>query len=184
MANWPPLYTTTLSSVAQLPLAKKDPVPDSEDAETTVINNYYETNETTVIGQSSVVWQQRQVGEYSRFHPSNQSGIISDTYIEFWDDSSTPQWRIVIDGVLEYALGRTGMFIENMIANTAAGAGNVHVDTSGFFYLSTLDLHGSGSPEGAVTAPVGALYRRTDGGASTTLYVKESGAGNTGWVAK
>jgi len=43
---------------------------------------------------------------------------------------------------------------------------------------------GSGSPEGVYTAPVGSLWTRTDGGASTTLYVKESGTGNTGWVAK
>ena len=43
---------------------------------------------------------------------------------------------------------------------------------------------GSGTPESAVTAPVGSLFLRTDGGASTTLYVKESGAGDTGWVAK
>lgn len=43
---------------------------------------------------------------------------------------------------------------------------------------------GNGSPEGVVTATVGSLYMRTDGGAGTTLYVKESGAGNTGWVAK
>ena len=43
---------------------------------------------------------------------------------------------------------------------------------------------GTGSPESAKTAPVGSLYTRTDGGASTTLYVKESGAGNTGWIAK
>lgn len=42
---------------------------------------------------------------------------------------------------------------------------------------------GSGAPEGAVTAVVGSLWSRTDGGASTTLYVKESGAGNTGWKA-
>ena len=43
---------------------------------------------------------------------------------------------------------------------------------------------GTGTPEGAVTAPVGSLFTRTDGGASTTLYVKESGTGNTGWAAK
>ncbi len=43
---------------------------------------------------------------------------------------------------------------------------------------------GSGTPESAVTADVGSLFTRTDGGASTTLYVKESGTGNTGWVAK
>lgn len=43
---------------------------------------------------------------------------------------------------------------------------------------------GSGSPEGVVTAPVGCIYSRTDGGAGTSMYVKESGTGNTGWVAK
>lgn len=43
---------------------------------------------------------------------------------------------------------------------------------------------GSGSPEGVFTAIVGSLFLRTDGGAGTTLYVKESGIGNTGWVAK
>ena len=43
---------------------------------------------------------------------------------------------------------------------------------------------GSGSPAGAVSAPVGSLYLRTDGGANTTLYIKESGTGSLGWVAK
>jgi hypothetical protein len=43
---------------------------------------------------------------------------------------------------------------------------------------------GTGSPEAVVTAPRGSLYLRTDGGAGTTLYVKESGTGNTGWIAK
>lgn len=43
---------------------------------------------------------------------------------------------------------------------------------------------GTGSPEGVVTAAVGSIFTRTDGGAATSLYVKESGSGNTGWVAK
>ena len=44
---------------------------------------------------------------------------------------------------------------------------------------------GSGSPEGVVTANIGCQYVDTDGGASVTLYVKESGTGSkTGWVAK
>lgn len=43
---------------------------------------------------------------------------------------------------------------------------------------------GTGTPEGALGAPVGSLFLRTDGGAGTSLYVKQSGAGNTGWVAK
>jgi hypothetical protein len=43
---------------------------------------------------------------------------------------------------------------------------------------------GTGDPEGVVTANVGALFLRSDGGASTTLWVKESGSGSTGWVGK
>lgn len=44
---------------------------------------------------------------------------------------------------------------------------------------------GTGSPETIVTAGIGALFLRTDGGAGTTLYVKESGVGtNTGWIGK
>lgn len=52
-------------------------------------------------------------------------------------------------------------------------------------YTSTVgDFYGSGSPEGVITASVGSTYRRTDGGANTSFYVKETGSGNTGWVAK
>lgn len=41
---------------------------------------------------------------------------------------------------------------------------------------------GYGSPEGVVTADVGTLYRRLDGGAGTILYAKNTGmATNTGW---
>jgi hypothetical protein len=47
-----------------------------------------------------------------------------------------------------------------------------------------LIFSGTGTPEGAVTAGIGATFHRTDGGAGTSFYVKESGAGNTGWVAK
>ena len=58
-------------------------------------------------------------------------------------------------------------------------------DDSAFAGVQSLYIRfGSGSPEGAVTAPVGAIYSRTDGGAGTSFYVKESGTGNTGWVAK
>jgi hypothetical protein len=42
-------------------------------------------------------------------------------------------------------------------------------------------LSGSGAPN--VAAPVGSTYSRTDGGASTSFYVKETGTGTSGWVA-
>lgn len=50
--------------------------------------------------------------------------------------------------------------------------------------FSPMFASGAGSPEGVVTAVVGSVWTRTDGGAGTTLYVKQSGTGNTGWVAK
>jgi len=58
-------------------------------------------------------------------------------------------------------------------------------DDSAFTFIEDLYRRaGSGTPEGAVTAPIGAVYHRTDGGAGTSFYVKESGTGNTGWIAK
>lgn len=43
---------------------------------------------------------------------------------------------------------------------------------------------GMGSPENVVAAPVGSLFLRTNGGAGSTLYVKEANATAVGWVAK
>lgn len=45
-------------------------------------------------------------------------------------------------------------------------------------------LSGSGSPAGVISAPIGAMYLRIDGATGSTLYVKEAGAGNSGWTAK
>ena len=59
------------------------------------------------------------------------------------------------------------------------------VATAGIYLnTSTRIISGTGSPAGAISAPVGSLYLRTDGGANTTLYVKESGTGTSGWAAK
>ena len=45
-------------------------------------------------------------------------------------------------------------------------------------------INGTGSPEGSVTAPAGSMYLNSSAGTGTTLYIKESGSGNTGWIAK
>jgi hypothetical protein len=50
--------------------------------------------------------------------------------------------------------------------------------------ITTYFMHGNGTPEGAVTAPVGSIYLNFAGGAGTTFYIKESGTGDTGWVGK
>jgi hypothetical protein len=55
-----------------------------------------------------------------------------------------------------------------------------------FFGLGTVRgiYGGAGAPEGVVTASPGSMYLNQSGGGGTTLYIKESGTGNTGWVAK
>jgi hypothetical protein len=90
-------------------------------------------------------------------------------------------------------LGRStaGTGTVELVTCTAAGRALLD-DATADAQLGTLGLQtavkgiygGTGTPEGAVTAPVGSLFLRTDGGASTTLYCKESGSGNTGWIPK
>jgi len=72
--------------------------------------------------------------------------------------------------------------IYEMVMNALAGqkAPGFRLKLSPNLWIST----GTGTPEGAVTAPPGCVFIRADGAAGTTLYVKESGTGNTGWVAK
>lgn len=102
-------------------------------------------------------------------------------------------------GVADFGTGRSGEFTVNNggrikfsngsnfnVALTRNSDGIKGTDaTTGYCPIESLyDRYGSGSPEAAVTAPVGAVFHRTDGGAGTSFYVKESGSGNTGWVAK
>jgi hypothetical protein len=86
-----------------------------------------------------------------------------------------------------FSLGRSAVRWSTIFGVDANLTGNVVIATAGKgldFGSSVLWRTGAGSPEGVVTAAVGSLYTRTDGGLLTTLYVKESGAGNTGWVGK
>ena len=86
-----------------------------------------------------------------------------------------------------------GLYI-NPTLTAAADFRAIEVEVSGSSVFSVAptgavqslyDRYGSGSPEGAVSAPVGAVYHRTDGGTGTAVYHKETGGtGNTGWVPK
>jgi len=72
---------------------------------------------------------------------------------------------------------------------TTPQAGAIEYDGSDFFGSDATrrekfirGYKGSGTPEAAVTAPVGSIFQRSDGGAGTSFYVKQSGTGNTGWA--
>ena len=61
------------------------------------------------------------------------------------------------------------------------------IPTGGDIQFTTnpvLILSGTGNPNGVITANPGSLYLNISGGAGTSLYVKESGTSNTGWVGK
>lgn len=79
--------------------------------------------------------------------------------------------------------------VQNKYSGTYGGFPPVFRAATGYVALGTdasgvKIYYGAGSPNGTYIGTVGSLFLRTDGGASTTLYVKESGTGNTGWVAK
>jgi hypothetical protein len=112
------------------------------------------------------------------------------TTIEFYTAANnttttgTSRWRIDSDG---------HFLVNSNDAKDIASTGNkirtgyfgTSVFTPKVFYSATVfDSVGTGTPLGNVTAGVGSTYRRTDGGAGTSFYVKESGTDTTGWVAK
>lgn len=88
--------------------------------------------------------------------------MADNGYLEF-----TPEQLQSADGV-----SQLNQILRTLYENVAGNAENVRV------------FSGYGTPEGAVTAGIGSIYMRQDGTIDTSIYVKESGTDNTGWVAK
>lgn len=82
-----------------------------------------------------------------------------------------------------YGKFRSPVYIQTPVIAEVTGFGNAPDHDTGIMRPSNI-TYGTGTPEGNVSASVGAIYIRTDGGAGTTLYVKETGTGSTGWAAK
>ena len=126
-----------------------------------------------ILGSSSI-----RAGAASYFYFNTRSGISSpsDGNILLVNEAVTDFGRLQLGGTTSSfpSIARNGTGIDIKLA-----------DNSAYTAIQSLyDRFGSGSPESVVTAPIGAVYHRTDGGAGTSLYVKESGTGNTGWIAK
>lgn len=82
-------------------------------------------------------------------------------------------------GTISGVIGGTDVFrFKGSLSSFEGGLSISDADGTGPSWRS-----GTGSPEGLVIGNVGDFWSRTDGGTATTLYVKESGTGNTGWVA-
>lgn len=119
------------------------------------------------------------------FNAPSSTGDIRNTA------SVQTRWRSNTDsseyGAMLTTVRRGGSMITALDLNggtstspAEASFGTLQLKANGGLTMSA----GTGSPEGNVTADTGSLYFNKSGGASTTLYVKTSGSGNTGWTAK
>jgi hypothetical protein len=139
------------------------------------------------------------VGEISATRIRGDNWVFSDNHA--LSNNNTGNWDYMLE-IINAASGNFVIGADNLYSGTTqplklpASFNNdqkIRVIPS---YLNSNELRitsdynspfikvGSNSPEGVVTAKIGSLYMRTDGGVGTTLYVKESGTGNTGWIAK
>jgi hypothetical protein len=129
------------------------------------------------------------VGQFQLGNAAVRMDAIGSGYFVLSNVNSNDFNRIALGGQSSAypAIKRNGATLEARLADDSAYASfNAQIIT-GVGYLisgSTLWRTGTGSPEGVYTAPVGSIFSRTDGSAGTSFYVKESGTGNTGWVAK
>ncbi len=124
--------------------------------------------------------------------PDTSSGAYIDLSptgaIQFARSGVADRWAIDVNGHFvassdnTYDIGASGATRpRSVFVGTSIIAPQIYAGVSG---NACVIRSGAGSPESAVTGNVCDLYLRTDGGASTTMYIKESGTGNTGWVAK
>lgn len=75
-----------------------------------------------------------------------------------------------------YLSGNGGFVTPNEITAQTTSSSGTHAMRG--------DVVVTDTPEAVLIADVGSIAYRTNGGAGTCIYVKESGTGNTGWVAK
>lgn len=168
------------------------------------ISGIFQTQNTQLLGTTGTfVWNHKgeqsiwydDLIEFNGKHLASGFGvwIRGQEYVKGIDESSPGLassgglgvYNNSIEAITITSSGNTGI---GGIVPTEKLQVNGNCVVSGTIYLNTAKtvgiFTGTGDPEGAVTASVGSTFHRTDGGASTSFYVKESGAGNTGWVAK
>lgn len=129
--------------------------------------------------------------------------IIDNLYIEgtnntLWNSASTNSRAIrfassagdviqggqvkIIDKYYEMVLSNTSASSELFIDNYSSSGTTAR--TIGAGAVPVLGLRGTGTPEDVEEAGIGSFFRRKDGGAGTSFYIKESGTAKTGWIGK
>jgi hypothetical protein len=124
----------------------------------------------TVTGNVCSNWTQNGVYIQSDTATSDEISVVGNSF----------------KGLSSGAIGKLGT-----LGSRVSSHGNTAYRRTGTTSCDDIDLNGNvfeawgvGTPEAAVTAGVGSIFHRTNGGAVTCLYVKETGTSTTGWVAK
>lgn len=118
----------------------------------------------------------------------NQGVVSGNNLIKVKDSTTEPVLNVAKRGIYlasqvgnKIAIGPNNNNFEVPLAGTEDQA---VIFGSPITVMGAAIYSGLGSPEGKIVANMGSLYINKTGGAGTTLYVKESTGGNTGWVAK
>jgi len=174
--------------------ANSDIIINSAGLESTSVNDTLNSGVTKVAGTGCLSIYSPVLGAPSvtgagRIITHTQGGILGT-------NTNTLQYGIQgflvadIRAIIQNSGGNTVLGISGAnrleIVNSAGTAVAYLTSTGAFSPQNTgaAQYAGAGTPEGAVTANPGSTYMRTNGGAGTSFYVKESGTGNTGWVGK
>lgn len=126
---------------------------------------------------TSDLMEQAVPGSSSSYYVFENAGVTAGTIISVYDVDSPIIFKIHHNEVGRFSSDGSSLQLPNNLVFNGVGKGAQ-------FSTGAKILSGTGTPEGAIAAPVGSLYLRSDGGAGTTLYVKQSGSGNSGWTAK
>lgn len=137
-----------------------------------------------LLGSTAV--SQRQLRLYTSATEYYLQGVSSGNYLRFRDNTVGKDLMKIygVSGDVDIEGNIKPTIDDSKSLGTAALRYSVTYSTKHCYTATVCDYAGNGSPEGSLSSSVGSTYRRIDGGASTTFYVKESGSGNTGWVAK
>lgn len=124
---------------------------------------------------------------FSSFDVEVASGVENACILDNCTKTITSAWSAGAPRVLDNGTKTIKRHITNTASNYGISSESDTRFSSGALIIGAAQTRlysGSGTPEGVVSATVGSIYLREDGGVSTTLYVKTSGTGNTGWTAK
>jgi tail fiber protein len=117
---------------------------------------------------------------------------LADPHTQYVKEGAIPIGLVPGDGLNNNLLTSDGsVHVRNSADSANANLfAEALVAIVGRYYLGAsgnrrqvISLDADGSPEAVVTADVGSLYLRRDGGTNITLYLKQTGTGNTGWIA-